>query len=130
MKSVTLDNGVEYVAFWGGDLVKPSKNTKAEGEYSRIRDYHDVSIVRVDGLGWVHEYHEDGDDPHEDYKSMCGHYHIRPVFEVYSGKTLYKPYQCSTWRENLQSTFGELINGFYYQRFETFESAARAVARI
>ena len=133
--SITLDNGYKYQSYWGGELRKAfSKPAVGEmGERCSIRRYHTLELITVNGVDWIKSYQDDPNFPnsyHLEYKSMCGNYKIAEYYagsSVDSGKVFY-PFQCSTWRDNMQSTFGNYLNGHRGETFTTFKKAAVMVA--
>jgi hypothetical protein len=132
--SIKLEDGFNYSAYWGGELRPARKllNGLECGEHCSVRKYHTLELIEVDGVSWVKEYQDDENYPgsyHLSYKSTCGNY---KVSEYYAGSTadsgkVFLPYQCSTWRKHMQSTFGNYLRG-QKETFKTFKKAAESVA--
>ena len=127
MQSITLDNGFKFQAFWRGREV----SIKGGPQFCQLRKYHDLTLMDVDGKLWIKEYQQDENHPqescaHHEYLSVCGWYKIDCYHDSY-GKPHFHAYKASTYRANMQSTFGIYVGGLRGRTFETFEDAAKAV---
>ena len=128
--SITLTNGFLYQSWWGGDLIDPAKfnfNPEDIGIHCQIRRYHQLEKITVKGLDWIKEYQVDPKFPdecfaHHDYYSVDGLYHIAVYHGEYN-RPYYHLYGASMWRKNMQSTFGNYVNG-HSEPFKTFKQAA------
>jgi len=141
MKSITLDNGFIYQAFWGGHLVDPARLNIPEaardiyaGTFYTPRQYHDLTKHTVSGIDWIEEWQRDPNFPddrscHHDWYSCDGHYHIARYHDD-RGKPYHVVFQATTWRKNMQSTFGDYVQGIGSKEFNTFKQAARAAAKF
>ena len=135
MKSIQLESGFVYQSFWGGDYCDSSKYPNLRkfdiGPYNRIRHYHDLTLHTVDGLQWIEEYQIDKAFPqescaHHDWFSCDGWFHITVYLDTHGYKT-YRLFKASTWRDNMESTFGNYLPRYDYA-FNSFEEAAKVAA--
>ena len=132
--SITLDNGFIYQSWWGGDLVDPSRfNFSPDdiGIHCRIRRYHHLEKITVNGTDWVKEYQIDPHYPsdrfaHHDYYSVDGLFHVAVYHGEYD-RPYYPLFGASTPRKNMQSTFGNYVNG-HKDPFKSFKLAASFAA--
>ncbi len=132
--SITLSNGFIYQSWWGGDLVDPARfnfNPDDIGIHCRIRRYHHLEKLTVKGLDWINEFQTDPNHPakqfaHNDYYSVNGLFHIAVHHGEYN-RPYYHLFGASTPRENMQSTFGNYVNG-HRDPFKTFKLAAKFAA--
>ena len=129
MQIIELDSGFKYTAYWGGELCKP----KNHPEFCRLRQYHDLTVLKVGGKRWIKEFqiysnHSGVHSAHHDYFSMCGLYHIA-VYHSEENIPYFLAFEASTRRDNMQSTFGNYANGCRKIKFSSFKKAAIAIAK-
>jgi len=129
MQSVQL-NGFTFTSFWGGEERTPKKDTPfrnkiAKGNYCKMRTYHDLETLEVNGKKWVKVTYKDPDFPEsqgvEHYLSECGKYKIQKFGKKKKYFVIYESY---TWRKELKSTFGNRVTN---KEFLTFEEAAKYI---
>ena len=140
MKSITLNNGYEYRSFWGGEYIgkrEPRTNGRITicGERSMMRKYHTLRKVNEGGRDWIIERQtqpapwESKYFNHFDVFSTDGRFHIARYRSNggYGWDWVYKIYEAYTWRDNMQSTFGNHVKGVGDREFTTLKEAMNAV---
>ena len=144
MKSITLNNGFEYRAWWGGSYRRPLETPKTSvkrgitisGDCCELRKYHNLRLVNEGGREWIIEHQRQGGSftpskslNHMDIKSTDGKYHIARYRDQggYGFGFIYLIYEAYTWRENMQSTFGDHVRGIGAKEFRTAKEAMEAL---
>ncbi len=133
---IELDSGFIYRSWWGGGLrsLTPEQLDKYPmygGDFCDIRTYHSLTKHTINGVDWIQVYHleqgQSAEDAYITYYSTCGNYHIvryRGGYRI----PYFLVYEAVTPRKNMQSTFGEYVQGIGKKEFKSFEECAEAVA--